>query len=444
MCGLPWIESISRSRTWSPSKAHSTRDCNRGCFHVDSSKFLCLLKQAEEFRQIFLDKEAILPYNAHMKLTLQLKLLPTKEQTALLLATMERVNEAASFAARLAFEAGVFSQPSVHKLAYYGIREKFGLSAQLAVRAIGKAVECFARDKTTCPVFRPHGAITYDQRNLGFKGLDRVSLATLTGREVIGLIYGEYQSERFDRIKGQCDLVYQCGKFFLLATIDLQESPPMEVKDFLGVDLGIVQIASDSDGEAHSGEPVDVARKRNARARKTYQKRNSRSARSRLRRMSRRQSRYQRDLNHCISKKIVAKALATGRGIAIEELSGLRGRCEKQFRKSQRSRLSNWGFRQLRAFIEYKAQLVGVPVVPVDPRNTSRACSQCQYCDKKNRKSQSEFVCKQCGFSCNADQNGAINIRLKALGLSVKQPDLVAATPQKRSGNKPHAEADGI
>jgi putative transposase len=93
-----------------------------------------------------------------MKLTIQLQLLPDPDQEAVLLATMERFNEAASFAARLGFEAGVFSQPSIHKLAYKEIRDRFGLSAQMAVRAIGKAVEAFRRDKTKCPVFKPQGA----------------------------------------------------------------------------------------------------------------------------------------------------------------------------------------------------------------------------------------------------------------------------------------------
>ncbi|MHB8368650.1 MAG: zinc ribbon domain-containing protein [Leptospirales bacterium] len=55
----------------------------------------------------------------------------------------------------------------------------------------------------------------------------------------------------------------------------------------------------------------------------------------------------------------------------------------------------------------------------VDPRNTSRQCSCCGCIDKKNRKSQSEFVCTQCHFSCNADFNAAINIasRAKSTGL---------------------------
>src|SRR5262245_37231492 len=128
-----------------------------------------------------------------MRLTLQLRLIPTSAQRRVLLDTMERFNEAASFAARVAFAAGVFSQPSIHKLAYAEIRARFGLSAQMAVRAIGKAVEVFKRDKTTCPVFLARGAITYDERILSFKGLDEVSLWTLAGRMKIPLVYGEYQ-----------------------------------------------------------------------------------------------------------------------------------------------------------------------------------------------------------------------------------------------------------
>lgn len=364
--------------------------------------------------------ERLLPYNPTMKLTIQLQLLPTPEQATLLLDTMGRFNAAVTFAAAQGFAAGVFSQPSVHRLSYRSIREQFGLSAQLAVRAIGKAVECFARDKTICPVFRPDGAITYDQRNLSFKGLDRVSLATLTGREIIGLVYGEYQSQRFDRIKGQCDLVRREGKFYLLATVDLPEPPPLEVKDFIGVDLGIVQIATTDDGTTFSGQPIEKVRKRSARARQTYQRRNSRSARRRLRKIAKRQSRFQRDTNHCIAKKIVAKALAQQAGIAVEELTGIRGRVT--VRKSQRSRLGNWSFAQLRAFLTYKSQLVGVPLVAVDARNTSRTCSRCGHCEKGNRRSQAVFLCKQCGFSCNADQNGAGNIRCRALGAPCQRP----------------------
>jgi putative transposase len=345
-----------------------------------------------------------------MKLTIQLQLLPTVAQAILLLDTMRRVNEAATFAARLGFDAGVFSQPSIHKLAYYEIRARFSLSAQLAVHAIKKASEAFVRDKTVCPVFCADGAITYDQRNLSFKGLDKVSLSTLAGREIVSIIYGEYQDERFDRIKGECDLVYRDGKFFLMATVDLAEAPPFQVKAFLGVDLGIVNLATDSEGEVHSGAKVERNRKRRSTARKQYQRTGTKSAKRRLKKMAKRQARMQRHTNHCISKRLVEKAKALGVGIAMEDLKGIRDRIEPTVSRRFRRRLGNWGFAQLLQFVTYKAKLAGVPLVLIDPCNTSRTCSRCGHCEKANRKSQSEFLCKQCGHSKNADENAAENI----------------------------------
>jgi putative transposase len=361
-----------------------------------------------------------------VKLTIQLQLLPTHEQATLLLATMRRVNEAATFAARSGFDAGVFSQPSIHKLAYRMIRDRFGLSAQLAVRAIGKAVECFARDKAACPTFRPDGAITYDQRNLAFKGLDRVSLATLGGRQFIGIVYGEYQAERFDRIKGQCDLVYRQGKFYLLATVEFQEPPPIEVADFLGVDLGIVNLAADSMGETFSGSGIDRNRKRRATARKQHQRKGTKNAKRKLRRISGRQARFQRHVNHCIAKRLVGKAKALGAGIALEDLKGIRGRIEDTVSRRFRRRFGNWGFFQLRALVEYKARLAGIPVVAVDPRNSSRTCSQCGHCEKANRKSQQLFRCKHCGHSTNADLNAALNLRARAWAARNPAPKVAA------------------
>jgi putative transposase len=53
-------------------------------------------------------------------------------------------------------------------------------------------------------------------------------------------------------------------------------------------------------------------------------------------------------------------------------------------------------------------------VVKVDPRNTSRTCSECGHCEKDNRKSQAKFLCVSCGMSMNADANAALNIRALA------------------------------
>lgn len=363
-----------------------------------------------------------------MKLTLQFQLLPNPQQGPVLRSTMERFNAAASFAARVGFEAGVFSQPSIHKLCYQEIRSRFGLSAQMAVRAIGKAVEAFktlrARGRNECPTFKPHGAITYDERILSFKGLDGVSLWTLNGRMVLPLIYGRYQGERFDRLKGQVDLVYRDGRFSLYATVDVPERTPVEVKDWLGVDLGIVNLATDSDGEVHSGVAVERIRRRHQANRDRFQKKGTKGARKRLRELAGQEARFRRHHNHVISKAIVAKAKDTARGIGLEDLTGIRERTTVSAR--QRARHSGWSFFQLRAFVEYKAALAGVPVLLVDPRNSSRTCNECGHCEKANRKDQANFECRHCGHSANADRNAARVLRDRARAASKPASRLVS------------------
>jgi putative transposase len=362
-----------------------------------------------------------------MKLTLQLKLLPTTNQADALLDTMRRFNEAATFAALQGFAAGVFSKPSMQKLAYRECRDRFGLSAQMAVRAIAKAAEAFSScGKDTCPVFCPDGAMTYDERILSFKDCHRVSiLAVGAGRLMIPYVFGEYQAANLARIRGQADLVYRGGKFFLYCTIEFQEAPPVLVKDFLGVDLGIVSIAVDSEGESHTGAIVDRNRKRRSTARKQHQRKGTTRARRKLKDMAGRQRRFQANQNHRISKRIVAKAKTLGMGIALENLNGIRGRVETTVGKRFRRQFGNWGFQQLRGFIEYKARRDGVPIVFVDPRHTSRTCSACGHCAKANRKSQGSFVCVHCGYSTNADLNAARNI--SELGPSCKLAPKVAA-----------------
>jgi IS605 OrfB family transposase len=362
-----------------------------------------------------LDSRLIRPYTVRIKLTIQLRVLPDAEQAAELLDAMTHFNAAASFAATVGLEAKVSSQPSIHKRCYAELRERFGLSAQMAVRAIGEAVEALeslkAKGETGCPEFQPHGAVTYDERILSFRGPDKVSLRTLKGRLVLPTVYGEYQGRRFDRIKGQADLVYRGGKFFLHATVEVPEEAPIEPEDWLGVDLGIVNLATDSDGEDFSGDRVEEVRRKYRGRRRGLNRKGTKSARRRLRKVRKRESNFRRDENHRISKAIVARAKATGRGIVLEDLEGITGRVS--VRREQRARLKGWAFDQLRRFIEYKARLAGVPVLYVDPADTSRTCAECGHCEKANRRSRDHFECRHCGHSDRADANAARNIRAK-------------------------------
>jgi IS605 OrfB family transposase len=132
-----------------------------------------------------------------------------------------------------------------------------------------------------------------------------------------------------------------------------------------------------------------------------------------LRRTKRRESRFRRDVNHCISKILVQLAKDSGRGLACEELTHIRTRT--RLRRGQRARMSGWAFRQLRQFSAYKAKWAGVPVQAVDPANTSRTCHLCGHCAKGNRPTQALFRCLQCGHTEPADLNAAHMIRARAL-----------------------------
>src|SRR5208337_5685289 len=302
-----------------------------------------------------------------MNLTLQIQLLPEPDQARKLRATVERFNEAANWLAGEAFDRKTANKILLQKLCYAELRERFGLSSQMAVRCIAQVCEAYKPDKDKRP-----------------------------------------------------------GKWFLLVTVDIPDGTMPPTTDFIGVDLGVINIAVDRDGAKHTSEKIEAKRIQYAARRRTLGKATRGAKRSQRRhchkaivRSKRKESRYKRDVNHQISKQLVAKAKDTGRGIGMENLKGIRDRT--RFRKRQRARMSGWSFAQLRSFVEYKATLAGVAFEGVNPRDSSRTGAECGPTpqagfppDKGNRKSRSEFECGMCGHKAHADVNSARVIRLRA------------------------------
>jgi putative transposase len=363
-----------------------------------------------------------------MKMVAALKMLPTHEQAVVLKATLARCNAAATWLAGNGFDAGVFGQFALHKMAYADLRTRFDLTAQAAVRTIAKVADAFKVSRAVAPVFRPDAAQPYDDRIIRFTKDGAVSLWTIEGRMVVPVVMGEHQRRLMAYRKGEVDLCLIRGKWILAATCDIPETEEFKATDWIGCDLGIVSLMVDSDGAARTGADVERQRRRHQKRRSALQKVGTKAAKRRLCIRSRKQARYQRHTNHCIAKAVVLEAERTGRGIALERLTGIRGRVTARG-SNQRARLGNWGFGQLGAFVQYKAKRAGVPVCFVDPRNTSRQCSACGCIDKKNRTNQATFSCVSCGHAANADINAAINIRSRALMAqgSVTSPEVLAA-----------------
>lgn len=369
-----------------------------------------------------------------MKLIAQIKLQPTEQQADTLKRTMEAANRAANYLSNLAWETKQFKQYDLHHAAYYSIREQFGLSAQAAVRVISKVADAYKLDRKTKRSFRLLGSVAFDDRILSYRLSDQtVSIWALDGRLRLSFVCGERQWAFLSAQRGESDLIYRDGAFYLLATCEVEETPQAEVTEHLGIDLGVTNIAVDSDGAVFQGKTVKNVRYRHRRLRAKLQRKGTKSTRRRLKKLSGKERRFATWVNHNVSKSIVAKAKDTARGIALEDLTHIRKRVTA--RKPQRATLHSWSFAQLRSFIEYKAKLNGVSVVAVDPRNTSRTCPACNCVDKANRPNQSTFLCVRCGFSGLADHIAACNIAGRA---AVNPPNVSTAQPAvQRQGQSP-------
>jgi len=349
-----------------------------------------------------------------MKLIAQVRLYPTKDQHAALKQTLETANAACDYISARAFDAQVFHRYGMQNLTYYDVRARFDLSAQMVIRCLAKVADAYKLDRKTQRRFHPHGAIAYDDRILSwYTDRTEVSIWTVNGRQRIPYGAGERQRELLQYRQGETDLVFFNGMFFLLATCEIPDPDPRDVVEALGVDLGVTNIATTSDGDVLTSAPVERNRQRMQRLRADLQARGSLSAKRHLRKLAGRQRRFQKDINHTISKRLVETAQRTNRAIALEDLTGIRARTRARG-ADQRARHSNWSFAQLRQFIDYKARLAGIPVVLVDPKYTSQQCAVCGHIEKANRRSQAEFLCLSCGHTAHADVNAAKNIALRA------------------------------
>ena len=322
-----------------------------------------------------------------------------------LLSMMRQFNAACNWLSSLAFAEGLFRWLPLQRRSYYELRQRFGLTGVQATVAIRKVADAYKKDRRVQRYFRPLGAVPLHRHSYRPDSTLRVYGHTVRWTARPGLTLPRNVPEAL--------LVYRDGRFFIQQPLETREATPHEVTGYLGCDLGIVNILADSDGETYSGGKVNGLRKRHAKLRARLQAKGTRAAKRLLRMRRRKETRFARDVNHCISKRVLAKAEGTGRGIALEDLQGIRDRTTVG--KAHRRQHHSWSFLQLRSFIQYKGRLQGVPVVLVDPRNTSRTCPACGLIDKANRVSQAQFLCVGCGFGGPADTIAALNIQRRAL-----------------------------
>jgi len=350
-----------------------------------------------------------------MKLTLKVKLLPTDEQANLLLGTMKEANTVCNAISDVAWQEKIFNNFKLHHKIYHPYKATFNLSSQMLIRQIAKVADAYKLDKKTKRIFKPLGSIAYDGRIMTYKPNNVVSLWCIGGRQKIDFVC--HNPNYIPYIKGEADLVYKKGKFYLFQTVDVPEEDVEDVEEFIGVDLGLTTIAHTSDNVEFSADGLNEYREHRQKVRSSIQSKGTKGAKRLLKRLSGKERTHASIVNHSIAKSIVQSAKKQGKGIAIEDLTNIRFTSKRRNKKFN-TKLGKWNFSDLRKKIEYKALLNGVKCVVVPAPYTSKTCNKCKHIGKRTNK---RFECANCGTKIDADHNAAINIA--SLGVAIDTPE---------------------
>jgi putative transposase len=350
-----------------------------------------------------------------MKATLTLKIkLETTEQAAQSLSeTQNAYAIALNRTSDVAFEQKVFNSVALHHVTYRDVRELTQLPANLVCSARNVVAEAYKRDKTIHHRWKETAAMRYDARTLTVK-LDQeyATLTTLDGRVRINLILSDYHRQYLD---GTWEIeptatVSPKGRIWYLHLIATKDIPDSQCEGVIGVDSGIVRIATSNTGKVFKGGVIKHIRERRFKQRRDLQsaRHKSRNQRRLLKRLAGKEKRGVEWRLWNVANGIVNEALRTGAGtIVIEDLKGIRARI--RVAKKQRLIHHGWPFSSLFLKIAHIASKHGVRVESVDARNTSRTC-RCGHVDKANRTTQSTFRCVVCDYSHNADYVASHNV----------------------------------
>jgi IS605 OrfB family transposase len=314
----------------------------------------------------------------------------------------------------------------LHHKVYKPVREATGLKANHVCQAIRRVIGN-AKAVKQIHKFRPT-SINLDVRTFQYiEELQTVGITLMCGRVKFKLSIGNYQ---LALLKGQSPTAATLNKtkhgdYYINICVDLPTDPTGKTPKVIGVDLGRRDIATMSTGKSWSGKQIQATRDRYSKVRSNVQSKRTRNSRRLLRRLSGREQRFQKWLNHNISQQLIQEAKQVGAALAFEDLTNIRQSLNQKPRsKTERRRTNNWAFYQLRLFVGYKANIARIPVVFVPPAYTSQTCSRCGHIHPEKSKSYrngKKFKCGHCGFEHDADVNAALNIA--ALGICASNPE---------------------
>ena len=365
-----------------------------------------------------------------MKRTVALNLTLPPKGLSPILQTNDAFADACNEIVPFAVQNRCWNNVALHRLCYYEIRKRFPLlGSQMVCNAIKKVCSAYkglniARGEAVPKInFRRKGSIHYDKRTYTLKN-GMLSLFAIGGRVGCTFQVGKQQAEYLlAGVAKEGELVRRGNKWFFNLVVDLPDTPRIAEGKRLAVDLGENNLATTSTGTIFGGRRLRDIRDRFLSRRRKLQSNGSGSAKRCLKRISGKERRHVKDVNHVVSRAIVAEAVRIGaKEIVFEELTNIRSRIKGN--KRMRSRLHRWSWDELQKFVEYKAQAKGMGIVYVNPAYTSQKCSRCSSLGIRQRH---RFTCPSCGSYQHSDRNAAIN--LLKLGESAVSPTALVNVP---------------
>ncbi|MFD1392096.1 RNA-guided endonuclease TnpB family protein [Lacticaseibacillus jixianensis] len=376
--------------------------------------------------------------------TLKLRILLAAEEAQLLQETMRQFAVGCQLVSQYLFDHGfVLDQNVLHEALYHRLRADIGLKAQMAQSAIRHVIgnyktvqtqmksEPYAfKDRYTGQWTRCPRDLTWLRRPLQYRKPQlklvrnrdwswlkdgRLSLNTLAKRlRVTPYLHGFEQYLTPDWQLGTATVLRTGGHYFLhiaaakeVATVDRTQ-----VKDIVGIDRGLrfVLVSHNRAGQTTfvSGKAIASKRAQYHRTRQELQRKNTKSAKRCLHRLSGRENRWMSDVNHRLSKTLVSEA-SPKTLFVVENLTGIRQQSRRQA-QAQRE-LHSWSFFELEQALRYKATLAGHTVIAVSAQYTSQRCPKCGRIDKTQRDHKHHtYRCVACGYQSNDDRIAAMNL----------------------------------
>ena len=348
-----------------------------------------------------------------MILARRLKLNPTPEQKTILMDTLLKYKVCMQHCLTVGFQQKLTSGSKLHAETYFPLRKQSTLPSQLVCSARTKSIETLKaiRSKTKgkwntkSPKVHKFPAIRFDRNSCSYKGTG-IRLSTTQGRIEIPLIHYPFVDGEWKTLKPTCELVYKKSRdeWYIIAMFDVSCQPAACGGRVVGIDRGINHIAVLSNNRFVNSRHLRKVKGKYQHLRHKLTRKGTKSALRLLRKLSGKEHRFQKDVNHCLSKMIVNLPFDV---FVIEKLSI---RPQKRLGKSFNKRLMGWSWKQLETFLTYKAELLGKKVEHIDARYTSQKCSVCGHVKRSQREGLA-FKCSKCGFRLHSDLNASRNIR---------------------------------